>query len=234
NSNPQQQPHLQHSLSAPLIQNSNLNLQQDKMLGTSSVTADGSMSNSFRGNDQNGRKRKQPVSSSGPANSSGTGNTAGPSPSSAPSTPSTHTPGDVISMPALPHNTNSSKPLMMFGTDGPATLTSPSNQLWDDKDIGQADMDHFVEDGSLDDNVESFLSHDDNDPRDAVGRSMDVSKEFTFTEVRSVRASASKSLELWNMSENKTMTLSAHEGLIAGLALSTVTGLVASASHDKI
>ena len=43
-----------------------------------------------------------------------------------------------------------------------------------------------------------------------------------------------KSLELWNMSENKTMTLSAHEGLIAGLAVSTVTGLVAAASPDKI
>jgi WD40 repeat protein len=43
-----------------------------------------------------------------------------------------------------------------------------------------------------------------------------------------------QSLELWNMSENKTMTLSAHDGLIAGLALSTATGLVASASHDKI
>ena len=76
---------------------------------------------------QTGRKRKQPVSSSGPANSSGTANTAGPSPSSAPSTPSTHTPGDVISMPNLPHSGSSSKPLMMF--DGPGTLTSPSNQL---------------------------------------------------------------------------------------------------------
>ncbi|KAL4579439.1 hypothetical protein LXL04_015587 [Taraxacum kok-saghyz] len=43
-----------------------------------------------------------------------------------------------------------------------------------------------------------------------------------------------QSLELWNMPENKYMILSAHEGLIAGLALSTVTGLVASASHDKI
>ncbi|KAM2544548.1 hypothetical protein TB1_016219 [Malus domestica] len=41
------------------------------------------------------------------------------------------------------------------------------------------------------------------------------------------------SLELWNMTENKTMTLSAHEGLIAALSVSTVTGLVASASHDK-
>jgi hypothetical protein len=40
-------------------------------------------------------------------------------------------------------------------------------------------------------------------------------------------------LELWNMTENKTMDLSAHEGFIASLAVSTVTGLVASASHDK-
>ncbi|GFZ18558.1 transcriptional corepressor LEUNIG [Actinidia rufa] len=41
------------------------------------------------------------------------------------------------------------------------------------------------------------------------------------------------SLEVWNMAENKTMTLPAHDGLIAGLAVSPVTGLVASASHDK-
>lgn len=34
-------------------------------------------------------------------------------------------------------------------------------------------MDRFAED---DDNVESFLSHDDTDPRDAVGRCMDDSK----------------------------------------------------------
>lgn len=37
-------------------------------------------------------------------------------------------------------------------------------------------MDRFVEDASLDDNVESFLSHDDADPRDVVGRSMDSAK----------------------------------------------------------
>ena len=42
-----------------------------------------------------------------------------------------------------------------------------------------------------------------------------------------------QSFELWNMAENKTMTLPAHEGLIAALAVSNVTGLVASASHDK-
>lgn len=78
---------------------------------------------------QIGRKRKQPVSSSGPANSSGTGNTAGPSPSSAPSTPSTHTPGDVISMPTLSHNGGSSKSLLMYGSDGMGTHTSAPNQL---------------------------------------------------------------------------------------------------------
>jgi len=35
------------------------------------------------------------------------------------------------------------------------------------------------------------------------------------------------------MTENKSMTLFTHEGLIAALAVSTVNGLVASASHDK-
>lgn len=217
-SNPQQQPLQQHSLSNQQSQSSNHNLhQQDKMGGAGSVTMDGSMSNSFRGNDQvsknqTGRKRKQPVSSSGPANSSGTANTAGPSPSSAPSTPSTHTPGDVISMPALPHTGTSSKPLMMFGTDGTGTLTSPSNQLWDDKDIElQADMDRFVEDGSLDENVESFLSHDDTDPRDTVGRCMDVSKGFTFTEISAVRASTSKVICCHFSSDGKLLASGGHD-----------------------
>ncbi|KAI4376931.1 hypothetical protein MLD38_014634 [Melastoma candidum] len=44
----------------------------------------------------------------------------------------------------------------------------------------------------------------------------------------------SQSLELWNMANNKTMTMSAHAGLIASLAASPGTGLVASASHDKM
>ncbi|KAK1392116.1 hypothetical protein POM88_011172 [Heracleum sosnowskyi] len=42
-----------------------------------------------------------------------------------------------------------------------------------------------------------------------------------------------QSIKLWNMSENKTLTLSAHSGLVASLAASTVNGLVASASHDR-
>lgn len=43
-----------------------------------------------------------------------------------------------------------------------------------------------------------------------------------------------QSLEFWNISENKTTSQAAHEGLIAALAASYVTGLVASASHDKL
>lgn len=256
NSNPQQ-----HTLSNQQSQSSNHNLhQQDKMGPAGSVTLDGSMSNSFRGNDQvsknqTGRKRKQPVSSSGPANSSGTANTAGPSPSSAPSTPSTHTPGDVISMPALPHSGTTSKPLMMFGTDGAGTLTSPSNQLWDDKDLElQADMDRFVEDGSLDDNVESFLSHDDTDPRDAGGRGMDVSQGFSFKEANSVRASTSKvncchfssdgkllatgghdkKAVLWHTDTLKSKTnLEEHSSLITDVRFSPSMPRLATSSFDR-
>ena len=42
-----------------------------------------------------------------------------------------------------------------------------------------------------------------------------------------------QSLELWNMAENKCMTIQAHEGVISSLAQSPITGMVASASHDK-
>ncbi|XP_024033289.1 transcriptional corepressor LEUNIG isoform X4 [Citrus clementina] len=189
----QQQQQLQHyshhPLSSQQSQNSNpLLQQQDKILAGGSMTMDGSMSNTFQGNDQAsknqiGRKRKQAVSSSGPANSSGTANTPGPTPSS-PSSPSTHTPGDVISRPTLQHNGASSKSLLMFGSDGMGSLTSAPNQL--------TDMDRFVDDGSLDDNVESFLSPDDADPRDRVGRSAEVGKGFTFTEFQLIPASTSK------------------------------------------
>jgi len=40
----------------------------------------------------------------------------------------------------------------------------------------QGDVDRLLEDGSLDENVESFLSQDDMDPRETMGRCMDSSK----------------------------------------------------------
>ncbi|CAL5353515.1 unnamed protein product [Camellia sinensis] len=42
-----------------------------------------------------------------------------------------------------------------------------------------------------------------------------------------------RSLELWNMAENKSMTISGHDSIIAALAESPVTGMVASASLDS-
>lgn len=189
----------QHALSSQLSQNSNHHLHQQDKAGGGSVTADGSMSNSFQGNDLGGRKRKQPVSSSGPANSSGTANTAGPSPSSAPSTPSTHTPGDVISMPTLPPGASTSKPFI-FNSDVAGTLTSPTNHAWENKELElQADM-GLVDD----DSVDTYLSHDDNAP-------MDVSKGFTFNEIGVIQASTSKVVSCHFSSDGKLLASGGHD-----------------------
>lgn len=42
-----------------------------------------------------------------------------------------------------------------------------------------------------------------------------------------------RSLELWNMAENKRMIVPAHDNIISALAQSPVTGMVASGSHDN-
>jgi hypothetical protein len=42
-----------------------------------------------------------------------------------------------------------------------------------------------------------------------------------------------QSLELWDMLENRSMTVAAHDGLVSALASSS-SGLVASVSHDKL
>ena len=79
---------------------------------------------------QNGRKRKHPISSSVPANSSGTTNTAGASPSSTPSTPSAHSPGETISTPLQHQNASSCTALVVYGSEGPVLpIGSPTNQL---------------------------------------------------------------------------------------------------------
>ncbi|CAN1331369.1 Transcriptional corepressor LEUNIG, partial [Linum perenne] len=206
--NTNQQQYSQHPLSSQQSQNSNHTFQQqEKMIGSGSMTADGCMSNTFQGTDQAtksqvGRKRKQHVSSSGPANSSGTANTTGPSPSS-PSTPSTHTPGDAMSMPAAPQNANSSKSMLMFGSDGLGSLAPASNDM--------AEMDRILDDRTLDDNVESFFSHDAGDPRDRGGLSSDVTKGFTFTEIRALPASTSKVECCHFSSDGKLLATGGHD-----------------------
>uniref|UniRef100_A0A0D9UXG1 LisH domain-containing protein n=1 Tax=Leersia perrieri TaxID=77586 RepID=A0A0D9UXG1_9ORYZ len=150
---------------------------------------------------QNGRKRKQPISSSAPANSSGTANTAVPS--SEPSTPSSQSPVDTISMPSLHHSANISKALVVYGASTPSTMGSPANHL--------ADMDHFVEDGSLEDNVDSFLSHDDADRRDTVTRCMEPTKGFIFREISSVQASMNKVVCCHFSSDGKLLATGGHD-----------------------
>ncbi|RLM93399.1 Transcriptional corepressor LEUNIG [Panicum miliaceum] len=182
-------------------------LQQEKS-GIGSMPVDGGMPNAFGGAEQTAKKRKKPGSSSGRANSSGTANTAGPSPSSAPSTPSTHTPGDAMSVQQLQHNGGSAKPMVMFGSDGTGSLTSPANPL--------DDVDRLLEDGSLDDNVESFLSQDDMDPRDSLGRCMDASKDifvpgFGFSEVAKARASSTKVVCCHFSSDGKLLATGGHD-----------------------
>ncbi|KAL6842814.1 hypothetical protein ACP4OV_027658 [Aristida adscensionis] len=253
----------QHQLQQPAVsgqqsQCSSQLLHQHAMSGGGSMPIDGSMANSLALPDQASKKRKRAVSSSGRANSSGTANTAGPSPSSAPSTPSTHTPGDAMSMPQLQYNGGPSKPLMMFGSDGTGSLTSPANAM--------ADVDRLLEDGSLDENVESFLSQDDNDPRDTMGRCRDSSQGrcnaqlslfaagFAFTEVAKAHASASKVVCCHFSSDGKLLatgghdkkvvlwfadmlkpksTLEEHSLLITDVRFSPGIGRLATSSFDK-
>ncbi|KAG6731247.1 hypothetical protein I3842_01G120000 [Carya illinoinensis] len=160
---------------------------------------------------QSTRKRKGP-SSSGAANSTGTGNTLGPSPNSQPSTPSTHTPGDGVAMAGNLQNVGSvSKGLMMFGADGAGGLASSTNQL--------EDMDHFGDVGSLEDNVESFLSPDDGDGRDLFGalkqntseHAAETSKGFSFNEVSSIRKSNSKVVCCHFSSDGKLLASAGHD-----------------------
>ncbi|XP_011020662.1 PREDICTED: transcriptional corepressor LEUNIG-like [Populus euphratica] len=159
---------------------------------------------------QNNRKRKGP-SSSGPANSTGTGNTVGPS-NSQPSTPSTHTPGDGIATAGNLQHVNSMSKGLMYGGDTTGALASSTNPL--------EDIEHFADVGSLDDNVESFLSPDDGDGRDLFGtlkrnsseHAAEASKGFNFSEVSSIRKS---------------------NGKVVCCHFSTDGKLLASAGHDK-
>ncbi|PWA55130.1 LisH dimerization motif-containing protein [Artemisia annua] len=84
---------------------------------------------------------------------------------------------------ALPYNGYSSKPLMMFGADGPANLASLSNQL------ASVKMDLLMITSS------PFLSHDDTDPRDTVGRGMDASKVESHYVY--VAGRENKNLQIW-------------------------------------
>jgi len=92
----------------------------------------------------------------------------------------------------LQHN-NSSKNLLMYGSDRTGELASPSNQL--------VDIEHLGEDCSLGENVESYISHDGGEQKESIldtvkcsseEHRMSSSKGFSFSEVGCLRSHTSK------------------------------------------
>ncbi|XP_027918066.1 transcriptional corepressor LEUNIG-like isoform X2 [Vigna unguiculata] len=203
NSNQQLQQYSQHPL--PSQPSDNLQQQQEKIgPGPGSMTMEGNVSNSLQGNDQAPkcklvRKRKS-ASSSGPGNSSGTTNTTGP-PASSPSTPSTQTPGEMITVSTLQQNAPSSKSSFMFGTDGLGSLTSSQNQL--------AHMDHLVGDGCLGDNIEPFLSPDDNNITE------NVCKGLGLKEIKRIMAGSHKVECCHFSSDGKLLATGGHDNKVS-------------------
>ncbi|KAI3449886.1 hypothetical protein Pfo_006551 [Paulownia fortunei] len=198
---------------------------------------------------QNNRKRKQ-HSSSGPANSTGTGNTVGPSPGSP---QSTHTPGDgMTTASSLQHVNSVSKSMMIYGAEGAGGIASSTNQL--------DDLENFGDVGSLEDNVESFLSHDGGDgnlygslKQPLTEHKTETSKGFSFGEVGCIRtrnkvtcchfssdgkllasAGHDKKAVLWNMNTLQTETTpEEHQYLITDIRFRPNSTQLATASFDK-
>ncbi|XP_047173130.1 transcriptional corepressor LEUNIG-like [Vigna umbellata] len=189
NSSQQLQQYSQHPL--PGQPSENLQPQQEKIGPCpGSMTMEGNVSNSLQGNDQAPkcklvRKRKAALSL-GPGNSSGTTNTTGP-PASSPSTPSTQTPAEMITVSTLQQNAPSSK--------------SSQNQL--------DDMDHLVGDGCLGDNTEPFLSPDDNDIREKVG------KGLIFKEIKRIMAGSHKVECCHFSSDGKLLATGGHDNKVS-------------------
>ncbi|KAG8481135.1 hypothetical protein CXB51_025925 [Gossypium anomalum] len=169
------------------------------------------------------------ASSSGAANSTGTGNTVGPS-NSQPSTPSTHTPGDAVAAVSnMQHGSSMSKNLMMYGSDGTGGLHhQPTSctafyvihaRVHSGVAHAVEDMEHFGDVGSLDDNVESFLSHDDGDGGNLFGtlkrnpseHATETSKGFGFNEVGSIRKSNGKVTCCHFSSDGKLLASAGHD-----------------------
>ncbi|KAK8946680.1 Transcriptional corepressor LEUNIG [Platanthera zijinensis] len=181
---------------------------------------------------QNNRKRKQ-ATSSGAANSTGTGNTLGPS-NSQPSTPSTHTTGEGVAMAGnMQHVNNLPKGLMMYGPDTTAGLAASSNQM--------DDLEHFAEVGTLEDHVESFLSHDDGDgnifaalKRSPVEHNPEPIKGFSFNEVSCIRTSNSKVVCCHFSSDGKVLASAGHEMKVVLWNMETLKTETTSEEHSQI
>ncbi|KAG6532578.1 hypothetical protein ZIOFF_006427 [Zingiber officinale] len=180
---------------------------------------------------QNTRKRK--TTSSGPANSTGTGNTAAPSANSPPSTPSIHTPGDGVSMAGNLQNANTmSKSLMMYGTDKSGRLASSSHL---------DDLEHFGDVGSLDDNVESFLSNDDGDGQDIFAALKSTAENnveplngFSFNDVSSMQAGSNKVVCCNFSTDGKLLASAGHDKKVVVWNMESLQTVSSSPEHSHI
>uniref|UniRef100_A0A7N0TBV3 Transcriptional corepressor LEUNIG n=1 Tax=Kalanchoe fedtschenkoi TaxID=63787 RepID=A0A7N0TBV3_KALFE len=236
-----QQLYMQHQLSAQQPRNTDPNSNPIETIVGSSLSDACLASNSQRINQQ-GRKRKISMSSSGPANSSGTLNSCGPSASSVPSTPPAHTAVDAISVASLSRNGDGSKASATIALEDTETLPSVQNQL--------ADVDRSVIDGPLEDNVESLLCPD---VGDSTNSRANVSEGFTFAEHQAIPVSTKleccafssdgkllatgghdKKVVLW-CTESFTMrsTLEEHTLMITDVRFSPTTPRLATSSADQ-
>ncbi|XP_048131686.1 transcriptional corepressor LEUNIG_HOMOLOG-like isoform X2 [Rhodamnia argentea] len=195
------------------------------------------------------RKRKQ-NSSAGAANSTGTAPCPSPS-----SPPSTHTPGDGVNTASSLQCTNgASKSMTIHATEGSGGPASSTNLL--------EDVDRFGDVGSLDDNVESLLSHESGDGSNIYGtvkqsppeHQKKSSKSFTFAEVGCIRtrnskitcchfssdgkllasAGHDKKVVIWNMDTLQTAsTPDEHKSVITDIRFRPNSSQLATASVDK-
>lgn len=214
-----------------------------------STKNDGSTSFPVRSSSPKNRKRKQ-NSSSGAANSTGTGPCPSPS-----SPPSTHTPGDGVNTASSLQCTNgAAKSMTIHAPEGSGGPASSTNLL--------EDAERFGDVGSLDDNVESLLSHESGDGSNVYGTvklsppepQKESSKSFTFAEVGCIRTRNSKitcchfssdgkllasgghdkKVVIWNM--NTLLTVSTpeeHKSVITDIRFRPNSSQLATASVDK-
>ncbi|THU73543.1 hypothetical protein C4D60_Mb04t23970 [Musa balbisiana] len=175
---------------------------------------------------QSTRKRKS--TSSGAANSAGM-----PSANSPPSTPSIHTTGDGVSMASNLQNASTmSKSLMMYGADRTGGLAS-SNQM--------DDLEHFGDVGSLDDNVESFLSNDEGDERDIFAALKSTAEHnaesmngFPFSEYGCICTSNSKVVSCHFSSDGKRLASAGHDKKVVLWNMDTMQTMSSSQEHSHI
>ncbi|CAN4119119.1 unnamed protein product [Withania somnifera] len=216
--------------------------QQDKWVATSSTTLEVSLSNTSIGDDQLSfyLKPRRQFMSSDQTNSLGTAGNTSLLPSSGTSTPSISIPEDVISMPSLLHDDNSSK-ASVYGNDVSCSVTWISTQT--------ADV-PLINHGSANNSSEPSLSVNA-DTESIIPRCLGTSKDITFLEIGTFHSSAVNCCDLssdgklianggdkkvvlwWTDSQEQRHILEEHADAITDVRFGPRLPRLASSSLDK-